>query len=80
LYQAIVSFPYPVIAAMCGDALGAGFFVGALCDFMVCSQESYYGFTISDSDLEQGIIPTEQLDFLFKDGLAKFMRWSFYPI
>ncbi|MCP5011316.1 MAG: enoyl-CoA hydratase/isomerase family protein, partial [Aestuariibacter sp.] len=39
LHEEIASFPFPVIAAMKGDALGVGFLVGALCDFMICSQE-----------------------------------------
>ncbi|NOU16649.1 MAG: SDR family NAD(P)-dependent oxidoreductase [Bacteroidales bacterium] len=71
LYQSIISFPYPVIAVMSGDALGAGFLVGALCDFMICNQESNYGFTISDSDLEQEVIINKQLEFLFKERFGE---------
>src|SRR5437588_694116 len=45
LYESIVSFPYPVVAAVQGDAIGAGFLFAALCDFMVCSEEARYGYT-----------------------------------
>ena len=45
LYQAIVSFPYPVIAVLGGDAIGAGFLFAALCDFMVCNEDAQYGYT-----------------------------------
>ncbi|TQV86004.1 non-ribosomal peptide synthetase [Aliikangiella coralliicola] len=44
LYHAIVEFPYPVIAVMEGNSAGAGFLVGALCDFMVCSEEASYQY------------------------------------
>ncbi|SAL32903.1 thiotemplate mechanism natural product synthetase [Caballeronia udeis] len=53
LYRVIAEFPYPVIAVMRGDALGAGFMVGALADFMVCAQSAHYGFT----DLANGLSP-----------------------
>ncbi|MCP5007838.1 MAG: hypothetical protein GY941_28465, partial [Planctomycetes bacterium] len=56
LHQEIASFPFPVIAAMKSDALGVGFLVGALCDFMICSEEGEYYYTC----LEKGIFPTEE--------------------
>ena len=45
LYRTLVSFPYPVIAVVEGDATGAGLLAAALCDFMVCSEEATYGYT-----------------------------------
>ena len=54
LYQVVASFPYPVIAAMQGDATGAGFLVGALCDFMICSTRASYYYTAP----KEGIHPT----------------------
>jgi acyl transferase domain-containing protein/enoyl-CoA hydratase/carnithine racemase/acyl carrier protein len=50
LYRALAAFPYPTIAAMQGDAAGAGFLVGALCDFMICSEEASYGYTQAQAD------------------------------
>ncbi len=54
LYRALLEFPLPTIAAPQGDADGAGFLLAALCDFMVCAQESRYGF----SDPVRGFHPT----------------------
>ncbi|CAB3765827.1 1,4-dihydroxy-2-naphthoyl-CoA synthase [Paraburkholderia humisilvae] len=51
LYRALAAFPYPTIAAMRGDARGAGFLVGALCDFMICGEAARYGFTMPDAQL-----------------------------
>jgi acyl transferase domain-containing protein/enoyl-CoA hydratase/carnithine racemase/acyl carrier protein/NAD(P)-dependent dehydrogenase (short-subunit alcohol dehydrogenase family) len=61
LYRAIASFPHPVIAVMQGDAGGAGLLAGALCDFMVCSQESRYAYT----NIEGGLFPTISEELLF---------------
>ncbi len=44
LYQSIAEFPAPIIAAMRGDATGAGFLLGTLCDFMVCSESARYEY------------------------------------
>ena len=43
LYQAIASFPYPVINVLQSDALDGAFLFAALCDFMVCSEDARYG-------------------------------------
>jgi acyl transferase domain-containing protein/enoyl-CoA hydratase/carnithine racemase/aryl carrier-like protein len=54
LCRALLDFPLPTIAATQGDADGAGFLLAALCDFMICAQESRYGF----SDPVHGFHPT----------------------
>ncbi|MEQ1514829.1 MAG: enoyl-CoA hydratase-related protein, partial [Lysobacteraceae bacterium] len=48
LHRAIATFPMPVIAAMSGDATGAGWWLGGLCDLMVCSEDAQYGYAGSD--------------------------------
>ena len=73
LYQAIVRFPYPVIAALQGNAGGAGFLVGALCDFMVCSQSATYHYV----DARQGLFPTEDEDRLFSERLGRVHATDF---
>ncbi|HEX9981683.1 MAG TPA: SDR family NAD(P)-dependent oxidoreductase [Thermoanaerobaculia bacterium] len=45
LYGDLASFPYPVIAVLHGDTLGASFLTAALCGLMVCSEEAAYAFT-----------------------------------
>ncbi|WP_158549188.1 beta-ketoacyl synthase N-terminal-like domain-containing protein [Lysobacter silvisoli] len=44
LYRAVVDFPLPTVAVLAGGADGPGFLLGALCDFMVCANESRYGY------------------------------------
>ena len=54
LYRALIECPLPTIAVMQGDASGAGFLLGALCDFMVCARESRYAFC----EPQRGVYPT----------------------
>jgi len=56
LHQAIIAFPYPVIAAVQGNAHGVGFLLGSLCDFMICSTEATYGYT----QLNEGLYPSNE--------------------
>ncbi|WP_165583431.1 SDR family NAD(P)-dependent oxidoreductase [Aquimarina atlantica] len=73
LYNAVASFPYPIIAEMQGDAKGAGFLLGALCDFMVCSKESRYGYT----DTEEGLFPTKEEESLFTERFGAVLSRDF---
>ncbi len=45
LHRALADFPYPTIAAMAGDALGVGWWLGTLCDVMVCGSQAHHGYT-----------------------------------
>lgn len=45
LFTAVAHFPYPVIAALPPEAADAGLMLGAVCDFMTCSEDGRYGFT-----------------------------------
>ncbi|HKO59093.1 MAG TPA: beta-ketoacyl synthase N-terminal-like domain-containing protein [Thermoanaerobaculia bacterium] len=56
LYEAIASFPYPVIAVLQEDAIGAGFMAAALCDFMVCSEEATYGYADHPTATEAALL------------------------
>jgi acyl transferase domain-containing protein/acyl carrier protein/NADP-dependent 3-hydroxy acid dehydrogenase YdfG len=69
LYQAMVSFPGPVIATLRGDATGAGFMVAALCDFMVCSEDASCGYTDTQTCLYP--TPSELLLFSERFGAAQ---------
>ncbi|HXI94072.1 MAG TPA: polyketide synthase, partial [Blastocatellia bacterium] len=68
LYQAIVSFPYPVIAVLQDDAIGVGFLLAALCDFIVCSDDSQYGYT----DSQRYLYPTPSETALFSERFEDF--------
>jgi acyl transferase domain-containing protein/enoyl-CoA hydratase/carnithine racemase/acyl carrier protein len=61
LYQGLASWPYPIVAALPGDLIGAGFLAAALCDFMVCSDDATYGYT----DAPRGLYPTAPEAALF---------------
>ncbi|WP_459213172.1 polyketide synthase [Aquimarina rhabdastrellae] len=73
LYQSITSFPYPVIAEMQGDAMEAGFLLGALCDFMVFSKESQYRYT----DVKGGMFPIIKEESLFKERFGAVLSRDF---
>jgi len=51
LFQRLVSFPYPTVAALQGKANGAGFLFASLCDFMFCAETSMYQFTDTKNKL-----------------------------
>ncbi|WP_129645083.1 GNAT family N-acetyltransferase [Peristeroidobacter agariperforans] len=67
LFHAIVSFPCPVIAAMRGDATGAGFLVGTLADFMICGEQATYSYTRLSDDF----YPTAEQVALFNDRFGE---------
>jgi len=66
LFSNIASFPYPVIAAVLGNATGAGLLLAAVCDFMVCSEEGEYGFTNQGG----GLFPSAAEERLFRERLG----------
>jgi acyl transferase domain-containing protein/enoyl-CoA hydratase/carnithine racemase/acyl carrier protein/SAM-dependent methyltransferase len=76
LYHAIVSFPYPVIAALLSDAIGAGFLTAALCDFMVCDEDATYGYTDANADL----YPTLTETMLFAERFGDVQAQDFLYI
>ena len=56
LHHAIVSFPYPVIATLHGDAVGASLMAAALCDFMVCNEDATYGYAGAPTAAEASLL------------------------
>src|SRR5205085_11635383 len=68
LHEAIVSFPYPIVAAIKGDAVGAGFLLAALCDFIVCSEDAQYGYNVSTG--AEGALFRERFGVLAHDVLG----------
>src|SRR5262249_1871454 len=71
LYQALVAFPYPLIAIVQEDAIGAGFLAAALCDFMVCNEDATYGYTDAHTHLYPTIPETILFNERFGDVLAQ---------
>lgn len=50
--RVILECPVPLIGAMKGKCLGAGWLIAGLCDLLVCSKESHYLFRDSDGAWE----------------------------
>ncbi|EZH71968.1 hypothetical protein ATO12_04945 [Aquimarina atlantica] len=73
LYQTIASFPFPIIAEMKGSAIGAGFLIGGLCDFMICSEESNYSYT----NYKEGFFPGLEEELWFKERFGNALTHSF---
>ncbi|PYS28404.1 MAG: hypothetical protein DMG11_12775, partial [Acidobacteria bacterium] len=73
LYQAFVSFPYPVITVLQEDVIGAGFMAAALCDFMVCNEDASYGYT----DAERHLYPTPIEAILFGERFGDVRAQDF---
>ncbi|MBV9493034.1 MAG: SDR family NAD(P)-dependent oxidoreductase, partial [Acidobacteria bacterium] len=63
LFQQLLAFPYPTIAVLPGDVIGAGLLAASLCDFLVCAEDAQYGFT----DLQSGFVPTPAETALFRE-------------
>ncbi|HET8773435.1 MAG TPA: SDR family NAD(P)-dependent oxidoreductase, partial [Thermoanaerobaculia bacterium] len=55
LWEVVAALPAPVIAAVPGDAIGAGFLLAALCDFMVWSDEARYGWDLAPTAAEEAL-------------------------
>ena len=73
LYQALVAFPYPLIALLQGDAIGADFLAAALCDFMVCNEDAAYGYT----DAHTHLYPTTPETILFNERFGDVRAQDF---
>jgi acyl transferase domain-containing protein/enoyl-CoA hydratase/carnithine racemase len=73
LYRAISEFPYPVIAVARGDAIGSGFLVAALSDFMVCSDSARYAFSVS----EDGLYPSAAEEELLAERFGRVHATDF---
>ncbi|MBZ5526229.1 MAG: SDR family NAD(P)-dependent oxidoreductase [Acidobacteriia bacterium] len=76
LYEAMVLFPYPVIAVLQGDALGAGLLAAALCDLMVCNEDASYGYT----DVRRRFYPTAAEAKLFSERFGEVQAQDLFYV
>jgi enoyl-CoA hydratase len=78
--KAIAALNCPVIAAINGDALGAGLELALSCDIRICSENAYFGFP----ETSHGIIPggggTQRLPRIVGRGKATEMVITAEPI
>ena len=68
LFKSIITFPYPVIADMRGDASGVGLLFGIVCDFMICSEEGHYSYT----NYSNNFYPTSKDFQVFEERFETF--------
>jgi enoyl-CoA hydratase len=78
--KAVAALNCPVIAAINGDALGAGLELALSCDIRICSENAYFGFP----EISHGIIPggggTQRLPRIVGRGKATEMVITAEPI
>lgn len=71
LFTAIENFPWPVIAAINGFALGGGFELAIACDLRVASETARFGFPETGLGIIPGAGGTQRLPRLISLALAK---------
>jgi enoyl-CoA hydratase len=78
--KAVAGLNCPVIAAINGDALGAGLELALSCDIRICSENAHFGFP----EVSYGIIPggggTQRLPRIVGRGKATEMVMTAEPI
>ncbi len=71
LFNAVENFPWPVIAAVNGFALGGGFELAIACDLRVASETARFGFPETGLGIIPGAGGTQRLPRLISLALAK---------
>lgn len=75
-FRALPEFTKPVIAAVEGFALGGGFEIALLCDFIVASESAQFGLPEAKLGLMPGGAGTQTLPRLLGKPLAKELVWT----
>ncbi|HYM13429.1 MAG TPA: enoyl-CoA hydratase-related protein [Bryobacterales bacterium] len=71
IFTAVENFPWPVIAAVNGYALGGGFELAIACDLRVASETARFGFPETGLGIIPGAGGTQRLARLISLALAK---------
>ena len=75
-FRALPEFTKPVIAAVEGYALGGGFEVALLCDFIVAGEKAQFGLPEAKLGLMPGGAGTQTLPRIIGKPLAKELIWT----
>lgn len=78
--QAVAGLDRPVIAAINGDAFGAGLELALSCDIRVCSEDAQFGFPETSYGLIPGGGGTQRLPRIIGKGKATEMVLTAEPI
>lgn len=76
VFEEVLTFPVPVIAAMEGHAVGGGLMLGLCCDMVLLAMESRYGAPFMNYGLTPGAGATYLLMEAFGSFLANEMMFS----
>jgi enoyl-CoA hydratase len=78
--KAVAGLNCPVIAAINGDALGAGLELALSCDIRICSENAHFGFPETSSGIIPGGGGTQRLPRIVGKGKATEMVITAEPI
>lgn len=74
--EKLIYFPYPIIAAMEGHALGGGLAMGLCCDIVIAARESRYGAVFMEMGFTPGMGTTTLLQLMMGPYLANEMMFT----
>jgi enoyl-CoA hydratase/carnithine racemase len=74
--KALLALDRPTIAALRGNAIGAGLALGLCCDLRFCAEDAYLAITAAKLGLLYGFVETRRLVDLIGPSRAKDMLYS----
>jgi enoyl-CoA hydratase/carnithine racemase len=74
--KALLALEQPTIAALRGNAIGAGLAIGLCCDLRFCAEDAYLAITPAKLGLLYGFVETGRLVDLIGPSRAKDMLYS----
>ena len=71
IYKKLEDYPIPVIAVVNGNVIGDSFELVLCCDFIICSEDTYFGFENEDKYSSYEFEKPERLLNFVEKGIAK---------
>ena len=71
IFQKIENYPIPVIAVVNGMAIGESFELAVCCDFIICSENTFFGFSDKDKSIFYEFEKPQRLLNFIEKGIAK---------
>ena len=76
LPKRILDLPVPVVAAMAGHAIGAGFALGACADIVLLARESRYGLSFMNMGFTPGMGTTRLFEHVLSTAVAHELLYT----